>query len=110
MKNSWLEKDNKNIQINIIKNVRNLVRLKKEIIESTIKHKTNRFRLKKENEAIKDRVIRDNRNLFEHGKEEYYYKPARAGNFWSNTYIECEKNGDKKKPLYVEEYFNKIRP
>ena len=41
----------------------------------------NLFRLKKENEVIKDdRVIRDIRNLFEY-EEEDYYKPVRVGNF-----------------------------
>ena len=41
----------------------------------------NLFRLKKENEVIKDdRVIRDIRNLFEY-QEEDYYKPVRVGNF-----------------------------
>ena len=29
------------------------------------------FRLKKETEAIKDRIIRDNRKFFEHEKEDY---------------------------------------
>ena len=31
----------------------------------------------KENKAIKDRIIRDTRNLFEH-EEENYYKPVRV--------------------------------
>ena len=34
------------------------------------------FRLKLENEAIKDRIIRDMGNLFEH--EEGYYKPVKV--------------------------------
>ena len=38
------------------------------------------FRLKKENQAIKDRTIRDINNLFEH-EEENYYKPLRVGNW-----------------------------
>ena len=60
-KRSRLEKDEK-IEDNIIKDVKNL------------------FRLKKENEAIKDRIIRDIRNLFQH-EEEDYYKPVRVFNF-----------------------------
>ena len=63
-----------------MKNIRNLVRLKKEI------------------EAIKDRLIGDIRNLFEH-EEEDYYKPVRVGNFWSNSFIEYESNGDKNKTI-----------
>ena len=39
----------------------------------------NRFRMKKENGSIKDRVIRDIRKLFEY--EEDYYKPVRVNNF-----------------------------
>ena len=46
---------------NIIKDVRNLFRLKKE--------------------AIIDRVIRDLKNLFEHEKEENYYKSVGVDNF-----------------------------
>ena len=42
---------------NIIKDVRNLFRLAKEIDDTTIKDIRNIFRLKKENKAIKDRII-----------------------------------------------------
>ena len=48
------------------------------------------FRLKKQNEAIKDRIIRDIRNLFYHGENDYY-KLVRGGNFWSSNYIKYEK-------------------
>ena len=40
----------------------------------------NLFRLKKESEAIKDKIVRDIRNLLEH-EEEDYYKPVRVINF-----------------------------
>ena len=50
---------------------------------------------KKENEAIKDRILRDINTLFE--KEDDYYKPVRMGNFWNNSYIEYESNGDRNK-------------
>ena len=53
------------------------------------------------NEAIKDRVTTDIRNLFEH-EEENHYKPIRVGNIWTNNYIKCESNGDRNKTL--EEY------
>ena len=49
---------------------------------------------KKENEAIKERVIRDIRNLFEN-EEEDYYQPVQVGNFWSNNYIEYGSNDDR---------------
>ena len=42
--------------------------------------------IKKENNAIKDRIITDIRNVFEH-EEEHYHKPVTVGNFWSNNYI-----------------------
>ena len=78
------------LEDNIIKDVRNLVRLKKEIDDTAIKNIRNLFRLTKENEAIKGRAIRDIRNLFEH-EEKDYYKPVRVGNFWSNNYTEYER-------------------
>ena len=94
---------------NIIKDVRNhfrLEKLKKETIYTTIKGIRNHFRLEKDNKAIKDIILRDIRNLFENEEEENYYKPIRVNNFWSNNYIECESNGDRKKTLSVEEYLN----
>ena len=78
--------------------------------DNAIKDVRNLFRLKKENEAIKDRTIRDVRNLFGHEKEENYYKPVRVVNFCSNNSIEYESNGDRNKILSVEKFFNKIRP
>ena len=66
------------------------------------------FRLKKGNEPIKYRVIRDIRTLFQH--EEDYYKPVRVDKYSSVHYIEYESNGAKKKTLSVEEYLNKSRP
>ena len=56
-----------------------------EIHDTTIKDVRNVFRLKKENEAMKNRVIRDFRNLYENVKEDYY-EAVREGNFWSNNY------------------------
>ena len=82
---------------------------KKEIDDTSIKDIRNLFRLKKENEVIKNRVIRDIRRLSEDEKEENYYKPLRVGNFWSNNYIEQESSSNRNKTLSNEEYFNKIR-
>ena len=66
-------------------------------------------KLKKETKAIKDRILRDIKNLFEH-EEEYHHKLVRANNFWSNNYIEYESNGDRNKTLSAEECRNKISP
>ena len=54
----------KNMEENMVKDVRNLFRLKKEINHTTFKDKRNFFRLKKENTVIKDRILRDIRNPF----------------------------------------------
>ena len=72
---------------NIIKDIRNLFRLKKEQNYTGIKDIRNLFRLKKEIKAIKDIILRDIKNLFEH-EEESYYKPVRVNNFWSNNCTE----------------------
>ena len=76
---------------------------------TTLKDIRNLFRLKKENEAIKDRIIRDIMYLFEH-EEEDYCKIIRVGKFWSNNYLEYESKNTKNKTLPVEEYLSKIRP
>ena len=49
----------KNREANIIKNMKNLFRLKKDIDDNTIKIAKNLFRLRKENEEIKNRTIMD---------------------------------------------------
>ena len=74
---------------NIIKDIRNLFRLKKEQNYTAIKDIRNLFRQEKETKAIKDRILRDIKNLFEHETEEdNYYKPVRVSNFWSSNYID----------------------
>ena len=52
----------------------------KKIENNIIKDGRNLFRLKKENKGIKNRVIRDLRDIFEH-EEENYYKPVRVGKY-----------------------------
>ena len=95
----------------IIKDIRNLFRLKKEQNDTAIKDIKNLFRLKKEVKGIKDIVLRNIKNLFEYEKEEEnYYKPVRVNNFWRNNYIEYKSIGDKNRILSVEEHFDKIRP
>ena len=46
-------------QGNLIKDVRNIFRLKKGLNYTAIKDIKNLFRLEKETEAIKDRILRD---------------------------------------------------
>ena len=72
------------IEENIIKDVINHFRSKKEINDNIIKNIINLFRFKKKNKSIKVRTIRDIMNLCE-PKENY--KPAREDNSWSNNYI-----------------------
>ena len=87
---------------------RNKIEKDKKRENDIIKDAKSLFRLKKENEAIKYRIIRDIRNIFEQEKE-YYHKPVRMGNFWSRDYAERESNGDRNKTLAIKEYLNKIR-
>ena len=94
--------------INIIKYIKNIFRLRKEIDNSTTKYIRNLFRLKTENETIKDKIIRDLKTLFE--EEDAYYKSIKVGNFWKNDYIEYGNNGDKNKNLSIKEYLNEIKP
>ena len=75
---------------------------KQETNDPAINNIGNLFRLKKENESIKDRDIR---NLFEY-EEKDYYRPLILYNFWRNNYIEYESNSDRNKTLTVEKYVN----
>ena len=81
-------------------------------VEKTVwkKHKSirNFFKLKKENEATKDRTIRDIRTLLK--QEDDYYKPTRVGNFRNNNCIKYESSGDKNKNIWVKWYLDKIIP
>ena len=71
----------------ITKDIRNLFRMK-DIRKF--------FRLEKETRAIKDRILGDIKNIFEHEEEENHCKPVRESNVWSKNYIEYENNGDSK--------------
>ena len=68
---------------------------KNQTNDTTIKGIQNLFRLQKENKAIKDRITRDIRNVFE-DEEKYYFKPVIIGNFWNNNYIKYKSNDDRK--------------
>ena len=59
----------------ITKDIRGLLRLKKELNYIAIKDVSNLFRREKETRAIKERILRDNKNLIEHEEKENYYKP-----------------------------------
>ena len=52
----------------IIKDIKNLFRIKKEQNYTAITDVTNLFRQEKEAKAIKDRILRYIKNLFEHEK------------------------------------------
>ena len=58
---------------------------------------------------MKDRIIMGITTLFRQYEEDYY-KPKRVHNFWSNNFIEYEKNGDKKGMLSLDQYLNKLEP
>ena len=81
--------------------------MKNEIDDTAVKDIRNRLRLKKEINATKNRIIKDIRKLLKH---EDYYKLARVGNLWSNNYIEYESNSYRNKALSADEYLNNIRP
>ena len=49
---------------------------------------------------MKDRILRDIKNLFEHEKEGVN-KPVRVNNVWSNNHIEYNSNTDRNKTLSV---------
>ena len=67
---------------NVIKDIRNLFRIKKKQNYIAIKYIKNLFRQEKKTIAIKDRILRDIKNIFDHEKEEEnYYKPVRVSNF-----------------------------
>ena len=57
----------------IIKDIKNLFRLKRELNYTSFKDIRNLLDKKKETKSIKDRKLRLIKNLFEH--EENYYKP-----------------------------------
>ena len=65
------------------------------------------FRLKKENKVIKNILIRNISNVFEHEVERNYYRLIKGSNFWSNNYIEYESSGNTDKTLLFKQY---LRP
>ena len=61
-----LEEENK------IKSIKNLFRLKKELKYTTIRYKKSIFKLRTEIFAIKDKILRDIKNLFEHEQKKNF--------------------------------------
>ena len=78
----------------ITEDIRNLFRLKKQLNSTATKDVRNLFRLEKETKTIKDRILRDIKNLFEHEEEQNYYEPVRVSHFCSSNYIEYKSNVD----------------
>ena len=70
--------------------------------------------LEKETKTIKNRILRDIKNLLEYEEKISYtfivIIVKNYCNFWSNNYIEYKNNGDRNKTLSFEEYLNKSRP
>ena len=94
---------------NIIKDIRILFRLKKEQNYTAVKDIINLFRQEEKTKVIKNRILRDAKNLSKNEKDENYYKPVRVNNLWSNNYIEYESNGNKIK-RYKLKNLNKVSP
>ena len=86
---------------------RNQANTQKKSEKNIVKSIRNLFKLKKENERIKDRITKD-MILFE--QKDDYHKPIRVGNCWNNNYVEYKSNGDRTKNLSVKEYLKKIEP
>ena len=82
---------------------------KKQSEENIIKSIRRFYKLKKENEAIKAKLVRYIRTLFKQQEENDYFKPIRVDNFWNNNYIKYEKSGDRNKSLWVKEYLDTIK-
>ena len=104
-----------------IKDIRNLFRLKIENklindrilrdIKNLFEHGDirNIFRFKKNYKVIKNRIFRHIRNLFDH-EEENYYKPVKASNFWNSNYIDMKVKVTEIKYRQLKKYLNKIGP
>ena len=71
-------------------------------LQLKIWYRRNLFRWEKETKGIKDRILRDIKNLFVHEEEKKGYKPVRVSKFWSNNYIKYESNQNRNKTMPVE--------
>ena len=94
----------------IIKNLRNLFRLKEEQNYTAIKDIRNLFRILKIIKTIKYKVLRSIKSIFEYKKEqESYCKPVKVNTFWNNDYIKDKRYGDKNRILWVVEYYTILK-
>ena len=70
----------------------------------------NIFKIKKEYDAIKYKIIRDIGKLFEsENEEDDYYIPVRVGNFRSNSYTDYENNVIEIKRYQLKSILIKIK-
>ena len=70
----------------------------------------NIFKIKKEYDAIKYKIIRDIGKLFEsENEEDDYFIPVRVGNFRSNSYIDYENNVIEIKRYQLKSILIKIK-
>ena len=83
--------------------------MEKKSDENIIRSIRNLLRIKLENEGIKDRIIRDIRAFWIIIRKKLL-KPLRVGNFWNNNYIEYESSSDRNKNLSAKKYLDKIKP
>ena len=72
-----------------------------------MKNIINLFKLKKQNQGIKGKIIKDIRFLFE--QEDGYHKLKIVSNFWNINYIEQESNGGRNKNSSLKQYLGKIK-
>ena len=73
---------------------------KKQSEQNIIKNIRNLFKLKKENEAIRD--------LDQEEKD--HYEPRRVWTFWNKNYVRYKSSDDRNKNLSVKEHLDKIKP
>ena len=83
-------------------------KIKEESKDHVIKNIRNLLKLKKGSKTIKDKRISDIRNLFKL-ENEYCHKTIRVVNSYSDSYIEYKGNDVRNKNLLIEEYLNKIK-
>ena len=101
----------KKIEDNIIKDIKNVFRLRKVIDNSTNKYIRNLFRLNKQSETIKDKIIKkfNLRQIIEILRPFLKKIMIIIKQLKNVISIEYKSNRDKNKNLSVKEYLNKIK-
>ena len=91
-------------------------KIQEESTDNIIKNIRNFFKLKKENKAIKTIIIiiitiiiiiRDISNLLELEIKDYY-EPIKVNNFYSNNYVVYKGNGDGNKNCWLKNILIKL--